>query len=48
MKKIIFTLFLFLVFVCNVKAFKIDMDQVNVTSRSDEVISELDKKYNID
>lgn len=48
MKKIIFTLFLFLVFICNVKAFKIDMDQVNVTSRSDEVISELDKKYNID
>ena len=38
MKKIIFTLILSLVFICDVKAFSIDMDKVNVTGKSDSVI----------
>lgn len=48
MKKIIFTLILSLVFICDVKAFSIDMDKVNVTGKSDSVIDKLDKKYKID
>jgi hypothetical protein len=48
MKKIMFTLVLFLVFICNVSAFSIDMNKVNVTSRSDIVINQLDNKYKID
>ena len=48
MKKILFTTILLLVFICDVKAFSIDMDKVNVTSRSDKIIGTLDKKYNIE
>ena len=48
MKKIIFTISLLLVFLCEVKAFNIDIDKVSVTGRIDKVISSLDKKYNID
>lgn len=48
MKKIIFTTFLFLVFICNVKAFNIDMDKINISDRSNRLINELDKKYKID
>ncbi len=48
MKKILFTIVLLLVFICDVKAFNLDMEKVNVTSRSDKVIDTLDKKYNIE
>lgn len=47
MKKIIFTLFLSLVFIGPVNAFSIDMEKVSVTSRSDILINQLDNKYDI-
>lgn len=47
MKKILFTIILFLVFIVDVKAFQIDMDKISVTNRSDNTINKLDKKYDI-
>lgn len=48
MKKILFTIILLLVFICDVKAFNIDMDKISVTGKVDKTISSLDKKYDID
>ena len=48
MKKILFTIILLLVFICDVKAFNIDMDKISVTGKVDKTISSLDKKYNIE
>lgn len=48
MKKILFTIILLFVFICDVKAFSINMDKVNVTSRSDKIIDILDDKYDIE
>lgn len=48
MKKIIFIITLLLVFICEVKAFEIDMSKIDVTSRSDNAIKILDKKYKIE
>lgn len=48
MKKIIFIITLLLVFICEVKAFEIDMSKIDVTSRSDNAIKMLEKKYKIE
>ena len=52
MKKILFGMLISVVFVSNIEAFEskfnIDIDKINVTSRSDNLIDSLDKSYSID
>lgn len=52
MKKILFGMLISVAFIGNIEAyeskFNIDIDKINVTSRSDNLIDSLDKSYNID
>ncbi len=48
MKKIIFMIILFTFFLCNVEAFSIDVDKIDLNSRSKQLTDELDKAYKID
>jgi len=47
-KKIIFMIILFTFFLCNVEAFSIDVDKIDLNSRSKQLTDELDKAYKID
>ena len=48
MKKLIFSLILVVVFISNVKAFSIDLDKIEITGKSDSLISNLDNSYSIE
>ena len=48
MKKIVYVIILFLLFVTSVKAFSIDASKIEINSKGKEIISSLDSKYNIE
>ena len=48
MKRIVFMIFITSIFIMNVKAFEIDIDKININSRSNSLIQNLDKAYNIE
>lgn len=48
MKKIIFTILLTIIFVGNVEAFTIDINKIDINSKSDELIKNLDSSYKIE
>lgn len=48
MKKVIYILILAIFFISNVKAFDIDIDKIELDSKSTKLTNNLNKKYNID
>ena len=48
MKRIVYVVILYLLFVTSVKAFSIDASKIEINSKGKEIISSLDSKYNIE
>ncbi|HAB65940.1 MAG TPA: hypothetical protein DCE23_01100, partial [Firmicutes bacterium] len=48
MKKVIYIIVLFSIFICNVKAFHVDIDKIDIGSKSNKLIKKLDDSYAID